>query len=133
MAELKYGNHVAKHSLEPDVFGKKIQIVGERDFKSNFSLILLRVDGPVLMEEVPHSHDFDMYLTLVGFNPNGLEDLGAEIEMSLGKEQEKYVINTPTSFYIPKGFTHCPLRFTRVDRPVLLVHSSLAPKYMKKE
>jgi hypothetical protein len=83
------------------------------------------------MEEFPHSHDFDMYLTLVGFDPNGLNDLGGEIEIYLGEEQEKHIITTPTSIYMPKGFIHCPLKFTRVDKPILLVHASLAPKYEK--
>ena len=53
--------------------------------------------------------------------------------MYLGNEQGKYVINTPTSVYIPKGFIHCPLNFTRVDKPILLVHATLAPKYYKTE
>ena len=133
MAEKKYEKHVFKHPIKHGELGPAIEFVGEKDFNSDFSLILLPVTKPVLMEEFPHSHDFDMYVTFVGFDPNGLNDLGGEIEMYLGKEQEKYVINTPTSVYIPKGFIHCPLNFKRVDKPILLVHATLAPKYYKTE
>jgi hypothetical protein len=58
-------------------------------------------------------------------------DLGAEIEIGLGKEQERHIITTPTTVYIPKGMVHCPLEFKRVDKPVLLVHCTLASKYYK--
>jgi len=133
MAGEKYGKYILKHSLVYGDFGPKICITGETDFNSDFSIICLPVTKPVLMEEHPHSHDFDIYLTFIGFGPGGLEELGAEIEMSLGEEQEKFVITRPTSVYIPKGLVHCPLNFKRVDKPVLLVHSSLAPKYTKKE
>src|SRR4030067_3215 len=133
MAGEKYGKYILKHSLVYGDFGPKICITGETDFNSDFSIICLPVTKPVLMEEHPHSHDFDIYLTFIGFGPGGLEELGAEIEMSLGEEREKFVITSPTSVYIPKGLVHCPLDFKRVDKPVLLVHSSLASKYTKKE
>ena len=83
------------------------------------------------MEEYAHSHDFDMYLHSLSYDPDNMEDLGAEIEMGLGKEQEIHVITTPASVYIPAGLIHCPLNFKRVDKPVLFVHSTLASKYYK--
>jgi len=60
-----------------------------------------------------------------------LADLGAEIEIGMGREQERHIITTPASVYVPKGMVHCPLHFKRVDRPVLFVHPMLAPKYTK--
>jgi hypothetical protein len=81
------------------------------------------------MEETPHSHDFDFYLFFLGRDDMG--DLGAEIELGLGKEQEIHTITTPTSVYVPKGLVHCPLNFKRVDKPILFVHALLAAKYTK--
>lgn len=133
MAELKYGKYVLQHPLEHGEFGPKINVVGERDFNSDFSVIYLPVTKPVLMEKFAHKHEFDIYLTFLGFDPNGLEDLGGEIEMFMGEEGEKYIIKNPTSIYIPKGLVHCPLNFTRIDKPILLVHATLAPKYYKTE
>jgi hypothetical protein len=81
------------------------------------------------MEDAPHSHDFDMYLYFLGVNDLG--EMDAEIEMGLGEEQEIHKITTPASVYIPKGLVHCPLKFIRVDKPILFVHATLAPKYIK--
>ena len=138
MAEKKYGRYILKHPVvqlphpkEEGKFWPSISIEGERDYNSDFSLVLLPVTEPILMEDSAHSHDFDMYLTLVGFDPNGLEDLGAEIEMYFGEEQEQHIINTPSSIYIPKGLVHCPLNFRRVNKPILLVHATLASSYSK--
>lgn len=129
----KYEKYVLKHPIEYGEFGPAINMVGERDFHSDFSIIYLPVTKPVLMEKLAHKHDFDMYLTFLGFHPNGLKDLGGEIEMFMGEEQEKYIITAPTSIYIPKGLIHCPLNFKRIDKPVLLVHVTIAPKYYKTE
>ena len=131
MAGKKYEKYIFEHPVNYGDFGPNIEYVGEEVFKSDFSLICLPVTEPVLMEEFPHSHEFDMYLTLIGFDPNGLNDLGGEIELYLGKEQEKYIITKPTSIYMPKGMIHCPLEFKRVDKPILLIHASIASKYEK--
>jgi hypothetical protein len=132
MPKKKYEKYVFEHGIEIGTSGfKKIQFIGERDYNSNFSLICLPVMAPTLMEKYAHSHDFDIYLTLMGFHPDGLKELGGEVEFYLGKEQEKYIITTPTSFYIPKGMIHCPMNFKRVDKPILLVHATLATKYVK--
>ena len=133
MAGKKYEKYIFEHPVNYGDFGPNIEYVGEEVFKSDFSLICLPVTEPVLMEEFPHSHEFDMYLTLIGFDPNGLNDLGGEIELYLGKEQEKYIITKPTSIYMPKGMIHCPLEFKRVDKPILLIHATIASKYEKGE
>jgi hypothetical protein len=133
MTSGKYSKYLVKHFIEHGDFGPKISITGERDFGKDFSIICLPVTKPVLMEKYPHTHDFDMYLTFIGLDPRGIEELGAEIELGLGEEQEIYKITSPTSVYIPRGMVHCPLDFKKVDKPLLLIHSSLTSKYVKKE
>ena len=131
MAETKYGKYVVRHPVQDGKFGPDFRMTGEEDFKSDFSFIVISVSEPVLMEDYAHSHDFDMYLFFLGFDPNGMGDLGAEIEMSLGEEEEKHIITSPTCVYIPKGLKHCPLNFKRVDKPILFIHATLAPEYKK--
>ena len=129
--ETKYGQYVYTHPIVPTDFGPMLEMVGEDVYKSDFHIMYLPVVKPVLMEEYPHYHNFDMYLTFLGFDPNGLNELGAEIEIGLGKEGEIHKITTPTSVYIPKGMVHCPLNFKRIDKPVLLIHCTMASKYEK--
>ena len=133
MAETKYGKYVVRNPIVIKEFGPMLEFSGETDYKSNFSLVIMRVTEPTLMEKSPHYHDFDMYLYFLSFDPDNMEDLGAEIEIGLGKESERHIITSPASVYIPKGMVHCPLHFKRVDKPILFIHPFLAAKYVKTE
>lgn len=131
MDTTKYGKYVVRRPVAIGGFGPAFKYTGETDYQSDFSVFVIRITKPVLMEESAHSHDFDMYLYFLSFDPDNMDTLGAEIEMGLGEEQEIHVITTPTSVFIPKGLVHCPLNFKRVDKPVLFIHCSIAPKYYK--
>ncbi len=131
MAELKYSRYVVRHPVATGGYGPELIYTGETDYQSGLTMMFLRITAPTLMEEKAHAHDFDMYLYFMSFDPDSMGDLGADIEIGLGPEQEIHKITTPTSVYIPKGMVHCPLEFKRVDKPILFIHASLAPKYTK--
>jgi hypothetical protein len=80
------------------------------------------------MVSVGHAHDFDQYLCFVGTDPK-TKNLGGVAEVYLGEEEEKYVINTSTIIYIPKGLKHCPLIHKRIDIPYLFMDIYIAPSY----
>ncbi len=80
--------------------------------------------------EKEHIHDFDEFLGFIGVK--GQEDprnLGAEIEVWLGGE--KYMITQSCLIYVPKGMRHCPIRFTRIDSPVLFFTGGMATSYSR--
>jgi hypothetical protein len=133
MAEMKYGKHVVRIPVtnNKDKYGPEIRFMGEEHYGSDFSLMFFHISKPVLMEDRPHSHDFDMYLYFLGVND--MADLGAEIDIGFGVEQEIHTITTPASVYVPRGMIHCPLHFKRVDKPLLFVHAVIAAKYTKIE
>ena len=131
MTTTKYGKYVNRKPVAIGGFGPELIYTGEKDYDSNFTIMFLRITKPALMEEAAHSHDFDMYLYFLSFDPYHMGDLEADIEIGLGEEQEIHKITTATSVYIPKGLVHCPLHFKRVDKPILLVHCTLASKYYK--
>jgi hypothetical protein len=79
--------------------------------------------------EKPHSHDFHELLCFIGGNPTNIADFGAEIELSLGEEQEKHLITSTTVVSIPPGLIHCPLIVKKVDKPVVLLEISLTRKW----
>ena len=68
-------------------------------------------------ERDPHVHPYNEVLLFVGLNSDNPEDLGAEIEIAMGKELEKHVFDTSTIIVAPGGLVHCPLITRRVDRP----------------
>lgn len=128
---LKYSQYVISRPVATGGYGPEFIYTGETDYKSDFTIMFLRITEPTLMEDSPHVHDFDMYLYFQSFDPDNMGDLGAHIELGLGEERELYTITTPTSVYIPGGMVHCPLEFKRVNKPILFVHCTLASKYYK--
>lgn len=73
----------------------------------------------------PHVHDYDEAIFFIGSDPRNFSDLGAEVEFSIGEEEEKHVFDKPTAVVIPKGLPHCPIVTKRLDRPYLCMAVSL--------
>ncbi|MFC1920165.1 hypothetical protein ACFLYQ_00390 [Chloroflexota bacterium] len=96
---------------------------------TDFSMAWRYITEPMLLDEVPHAHDFNQYLCFFGGNLENMFDFDATIELSLGKEQKKHLIEKATVVFIPKGMHHCPLNFKRIDKPVLFHPIALTPAY----
>jgi len=138
MAESKYGKYILRGAGGADAGPEKTAVTpavleGLKDWGGiRHRLDWQYISQPTAMVEEPHSHDFDEFLVFIGSNPADAKDLGAEIELSLGEEGEKHVIDTATVICIPKGLIHCPLNFTRISKPVLFCNIYLAPEYARK-
>jgi hypothetical protein len=63
-----------------------------------------------------HTHPADEVLVFLGIDPE-VEYLGAEIELDMGQEHERYVIGNPTAVICPSGTPHLPLVSHWVDKP----------------
>ncbi|MFC1900147.1 hypothetical protein ACFLYN_00990 [Chloroflexota bacterium] len=79
----------------------------------------------------PHVHPYGEALVFVGHNTDDLTYLGAELELCLGKEQEKHKIDKASVVTVPGGMVHCPLVTTKVDRPFsfFLIALDAEPSY----
>jgi hypothetical protein len=134
MSESKYGKYIVRGTatkesmpgVMPSDFGEPKDWAG-----INHRMKWDYVSMPVQMEEA-HSHDFEEFLCFMGTNPSDTEDFGAEIEVSMGEEGEKQVINTPTVIVIPIGLVHSPINFKRVDRPIIYCSIFMARDYVNK-
>jgi hypothetical protein len=84
------------------------------------------------MEEGSMVHDFDQCLLLIGANPDDMSEFDAEVELYLGEEREKHIINSATVVNIPAGLVHCPLNIVKVKKPILFMDISIVGKYYKK-
>jgi len=76
-----------------------------------------------------HVHDFDEVIGFIGSDPQNPRDLGGEVELWL--EDERYLLNESCLVFIPRGLRHCPLRVTKVDRPILFMAFSTTTRYIK--
>jgi mannose-6-phosphate isomerase-like protein (cupin superfamily) len=136
MKERKYGKYFL---TEPALRNKpKIEMSNPSayvDSKShfgaaaNFSMAWRYIKEPMLFDRIPHYHDFDEFLCFLGGNLEDIFDFDATIELSLGEEEEIYLIEQPTVVYIPAGLVHTPLTFKRIDKPVLFHPIPLTPDY----
>ncbi len=81
--------------------------------------------------EVPfaHSHDFHELLCFIGGNPEDINDLGAEISICLGEEQEEHIITSATVVSIPPGLKHCPLKVKKITKPFVFLEVSATKEY----
>jgi len=66
-----------------------------------------------------HTHPFDEVMFFIGNDPHNIEDLGGEVEIKLG--DEIHTINKTAAVFVPKGLTHAPIWYKRVDRPHIFV------------
>jgi hypothetical protein len=79
--------------------------------------------------EIPETVDTDrVEMYLGGISPN-IEKVSGEMEVSLGKEKEKFNVDKPTLVYIPKGV---PVTHKIVKKPettTFMLNFTLTPKY----
>ena len=63
-----------------------------------------------------HVHEYDETIGFFGTDTKNVLDLGGEIEFWI--EDEKYMLTKSCLIYIPARMKHCPIKFTRIGRPI---------------
>lgn len=130
MSKRKYDNLIF---IEPIAKGEFAPKIGLKDLIGlNIRLAYNCVSEPFLMIDKAHKHDHDQYLCFIGGNPKDIRDFGAEAELLLGEEGEKYIINKTTIVHVPAGLVHCPLNFTKVNKPVIFMDIYCGSEYEQK-
>jgi hypothetical protein len=79
-----------------------------------------------------HAHGFHELLCFLSGDPENIRDLGAEVSMRLGDEQEEQVFNTPAIISMPPGLKHCPLLVKNVTKPVVFLEVSMTKDFAAK-
>ncbi len=76
-----------------------------------------------------HMHPDNECLLFVGLDYDNPDKLGAEMEIEMGKEGEKYEFETPTLVIVPKGLQHCPVEAKKIAKPYGFLLISLGDEY----
>jgi hypothetical protein len=136
MSETKYGKYfltdpaLRRKAFNPKNINPKAVLQSGTHFNTgNLTLAWECITQPMVMDPVPHSHNYDEYLAWMGGNSEDLFNFDAEIEIVLGEEGEKHIINQSTVLYIPAGLIHCPIDFKRVGKPLLFNVIAFDPAY----
>jgi hypothetical protein len=130
MSETKYGKHILKDVVKkPEVGFKGYSVMAhEGELNIDCSIGYHCVSEPTEFDR-PHAHEFAELLCFLGSDPTDIRNLGAEVEICLGEEQEKHIIDTAAVVSIPAGLIHCPLIIKNVKTPMVFLEVSLTPKY----
>jgi hypothetical protein len=132
----KYIAHPPRRQIHAEDDGRTVfdgLWVNNKMFNYNLNMGCQFVKKPFKSNNPCHTHNFDEFLAWYGGNPADPEDFGAEVVLYMGAELEKHVFTRPTMVFIPKGFPHCPLEITRVNKPILQIEIMLAGEGMTRE
>jgi hypothetical protein len=131
----KYSKYITKASFDKGPFGHpRLRYQrGENVGKFDLGVSVNYITGHDRAPDKPHTHTFNELWFFLGSDPSNLKDFDAEAEVYLGKEGEKYVIKEATAIEIPSGLVHCPLIFTKVNKPVIFMNLTLTSKYAQTE
>jgi len=138
MADGKYGGLILKQTAGANTNiqtpgGISVILEGRQDWSGiQHRMKWTFVSKPNVMVDKPHYHDFDEILCFLSSNPANELEFGAKIELSLGQEEEKQIISSPSIIFIPKGLVHCPLNFVELSKTILFVHIYISPDYVRK-
>ena len=78
---------------------------------------------------ITHDHSYNEYLGFFGSDTEHPEDLCGEVELSIGGE--KHTITESCVVFVPKGVSHCPMKFKRVDKPIFYFATAPTTSYSK--
>jgi hypothetical protein len=106
--------------------GQEVPVKG---WEEPFTQVLRPIYKPFRMIPEGHRHNCAEILYFIGGNPLNFKEFGAEVELVMGEEEEKYIITTTTWVYVPKNLLHCPLDFKKVEKPIMFGHIMFAPTY----
>ena len=109
MSETKYGKHVLRHAFKTHHQLEGLSANGD-EMDAECILTHHVIYKPEVMLKEPHYHsDFHQLLCFLGTNPMDVRDFGgATVEICLGKEQEKHVIDSPAIVSVSPGLPHGP-------------------------
>lgn len=131
MAEKKYAKHVVPAPIQRIPFdGYSWDSVYAHKGEINADCTLAFTYITETFEEgPPHKHNAQQIFCFIGSDLKNISDFDAEIELALGDELEIQTITSPSIVTIPAGLTHCPLRFKRLGKPVIMIEIVLQGSY----
>jgi hypothetical protein len=130
MDKTKYGKYILRNAFKKHHQLEGLSANGD-EMEADCILTHHVFYKPELVLKQSHYHDdFMQILCFLGTNPMDVRDFGgAVIELYLGKEEEKHIIDSPVIVPLPKGMPHGPLNFKKIPKPVIFLEIMLTRKY----
>jgi hypothetical protein len=127
-ANAKYPPYRAK--VDPKIVKPVVQVdadtVPNAEFYAEAKWILPGSKTEIKLCE-SHTHGFNEVLGFFGLNYENIQDLGAEIEITI--DNEKNIVDRSFAACIPAGVQHGPVIIRNIQRPIFHVSSGKASQY----
>ena len=131
MAKKKYGKCLLKPEIKDFQNRQVFQFEGKDARGYDFSVRISAIEPNSFAREIPRIVDADRVAMYFGGNHEKIDDIGTEIQISLGEKPEVFDINSAAMVYIPKGqpFSNSVIR--NPDKVSWLLNITLPPKYVE--
>jgi hypothetical protein len=134
-AENKYSKYIIRDTLGFNMYPPytpRFLYDTRNDFPGlGFGIRYTYITEPLEME-TPHSHDFDQIFCFMGC-PEDLRIFDGEVEVYLGEEQTRHIINSSSVVFVPKGMIHTPFKWKKVNKPMMFINIVLSNDYTRTE
>jgi len=126
----KYGKHILRNAFKKHHQMEGLSASGDEMDADCILTHHIFFKPEYVLKESHYHDDFMQILCFLGTNPDDVRDFGgAVIELCLGKEEEKHIIDSPVIVPLPKGMPHGPLNFKKLPKPVIFLEIMLTRKY----
>jgi hypothetical protein len=133
MSEKKYGKHIIQnpfHKADEEFGGGTI--FKHTDDDNSGVIYEYHCINSLDWSLDARTHDTHELLCFVGGDPKNIRDLGAEVRISLGNDNEEHIIDDATVVSIPPGLKHGPVAVNKLSGPFVLLRMINTPEYQAK-
>lgn len=123
MSDTKYGKHIIREPFHKasEEFGGVTIFKHTND--DNLGVIFEHhcIDNKNWSLGESRTHDTHELLCFIGGNPENIRDLGAEVRLCLGNNNEEHIIADTTVVSIPAGLKHGSITIKKFSKPFILL------------
>jgi hypothetical protein len=123
MLEKKYGKHITREPFHKASEGFGGGTIFKHTNDDNLGIIYehICIDNPNWSIKENRTHDTHELLCFIGGNPENIRELGADVRLCLGENNEEHTISDATVVSIPAGLKHGLIAINRFSRPFILL------------
>ena len=129
MAKRKYEDYFLKPEIKQAGEYQVFTMKGKDTRGYDWQVRLAPVSAKTYPADIPETVNADRVEMYLGGEPPTIEKVSGEMEVTLGKEKEKYSIGKPTLVYIPKGVPAAHKIIKKPEQTVFMLGFTLTPKY----
>ena len=130
ISESKYQKHILTGEVKQYGDLQVFELKG-KDARGFDWAVQMSPVGAIPMMDEPAAVDADRVKAYIGGDPKNVEDIGTQIEVTMGSEPEVYTIDSASVTYIPKGIPHRQRVIKKAARESFVLTLTLPPKYVE--